>query len=236
MVTPKNNLFRQQALEHSSSPEQLDQLMQVVSPKKWLPLAALGTLVAAGLSWSIVGRIPITVTGQGVLVYPSKVVTFQASSSGQLQSINVRVGDFVRKGQVLATISQSELQKQLLQQYAKLAELKAQNQDASLLQTQRSKLEIIAMQQQRQSLQQRLVEAQSLTPIIRDKDIGAIQQQRQNLKQRLLESKSLTPTLKDRLERRKKLKIEGAISEDTLLEAQQTYLDGIKKLPILKTS
>ncbi|GAA6621850.1 NHLP bacteriocin system secretion protein [Scytonema sp. NUACC26] len=234
MVNPQNNLFRKQALEHSSSPERLDQLMQVVSPKKWLPLAALGTLVAVGLTWSVVGRIPITVTGQGVLVYPSKVMAFQASTSGQLQTINVRVGDFIRKGQVLATISQAELQKQLLQQHTKLAELEAQNQDASSLQTQRSKLEITAMQQQRQSLQQRLLEAQSLTPIIRDKDIGAIKQQRQNLQQRLLETKALTPTLKDRLERRKKLKVEGAISEDTLLEAQQTYLDGIKKIADLE--
>ncbi len=234
MVTPQNNLFRKQALEHSSSPERLDQLMQVVSPKKWLPLAALGTLVAVGLTWSVVGRIPITVSGQGVLVYPSKVVTFQSPTSGQLQTIDVRVGDFVRKGQVLATISQAELQKQLLQQHAKLAELEMQNQDASSLQSQRSELEIRAMQQQRQSLQQRLLEAQSLTPIIRDKDIGAIKHQRQNLQQRLLETKALTPTLKDRLERRKKLKAEGAISEDTLLEAQQTYLDGIKKMADLE--
>jgi HlyD family secretion protein len=230
MVTQKNNLFRKKALEHSSSPEQLDQLMQVVSPMKWLPLAALGSLVAFGLTWSIVGRIPITVTGQGVLVYPSKVVPFQSATSGQLQTINVRVGDFVKKGQLLGTIGQAELQKQLLQQHAKLVELETQNQNAGVLQTQRSEVEIRAMQEQRLSLQQRLLQAQSLTPIIRDKDIGAIKQQRHNLQQRIQEAKALAPTLKDRLERRKKLKVEGAISEDTLLEAQQTYLDGIKKI------
>ncbi|KAB8330727.1 NHLP bacteriocin system secretion protein [Scytonema tolypothrichoides VB-61278] len=230
MVSPQNNLFRKKALEHSSSPERLDQLMQVVSPMKWLPLAALGSLVAAGLAWSVVGRIPITVTGQGVLVFPSKVVAFQSPISGQLQTINLRVGDFVKKGQVLATIGQGELQKQLLQQHAKLVELETQNQNASLLQGQRSNLEIKAMQQQRLSLQQRLLQAQSLSPIIREKDIGAIKQQRQNLQQRIQEAKALAPTLKDRLDRRKQLKLEGAISEDTLLEAQQTYLDGIKKI------
>ncbi|MBP5972230.1 NHLP bacteriocin system secretion protein [Brasilonema sp. CT11] len=230
MVSPQNNLFRKKALEHSSSPERLDQLMQVVSPMKWLPLAALGSLVVAGLAWSIVGRIPITVTGQGVLVFPSKVIAFQSPTSGQLQTINLRVGDFVKKGQVLATIGQGELQKQLLQQHAKLMELETQNQNASLLQGQRSELEMRAIAQQRLSLQQRLLQAQSLSPIIREKDIGAIKQQRQNLQQRIQEAKALAPTLKDRLERRKKLKVEGAISEDTLLEAQQTYLDGIKKI------
>ncbi|NJM74027.1 MAG: NHLP bacteriocin system secretion protein [Scytonema sp. RU_4_4] len=230
MVSPQNNLFRKKALEHSSSPERLDQLMRVVSPVKWLPLAALGSLVALGLIWSVVGRIPITVTGQGVFVYPSKVIAFQSPISGQLQTINLRVGDFVKKGQVLATIGQGELQKQLLQQHAKLVELETQNQNASLLQGERSELEIKAMQQQRLSLQQRLLQAQSLSPIIREKDIGAIKQQRQNLQQRIQETKALAPTLKDRLERRKQLKVEGAISEDTLLEAQQTYLDGIKKI------
>ncbi|MBW4596669.1 MAG: NHLP bacteriocin system secretion protein [Brasilonema angustatum HA4187-MV1] len=230
MVSPQNNLFRKKALEHSSSPERLDQLMQVVSPMKWLPLAALGSLVVAGLAWSIVGRIPITVTGQGVLVFPSKVIAFQSPTSGQLQTINLRVGDFVKKGQVLATIGQGELQKQLLQQHAKLVELETQNQNAGLLQDQRSELEMRAIAQQRLSLQQRLLQAQSLSPIIREKDIGAIKQQRQNLQQRIQEAKALTPTLKDRLARRKQLKIQGAISEDTLLEAQQTYLDGIKKI------
>jgi HlyD family secretion protein len=234
MVTQKNNIFRKEALENSSSPERFDRLMQVVSPMKWLPLMALGTLVAAGVAWSIVGRIPITVTGKGVLVYPSKVVEFQSPIAGQVQSIDARIGDFVKKGQVLATIGQGELQKQLLQQQSKLAQLETQNQNASVFQKQRSELENKAIAQQRLSLQQRMQEAQSLTPIIREKDIGAIKQQRQNLQQRLQEAKALTPTLKDRLERRKKLKAEGAISEDTLLEAQQTYLDGIKQIADLE--
>ena len=56
MVSRKNNLFRTEALERAATPEQLDQIMQVVSPKKWLPLAAIGSLVAAGLGWGIYGR------------------------------------------------------------------------------------------------------------------------------------------------------------------------------------
>ena len=234
MVTQKNNLFRKEALEHSSSPERLDRLMQVVTPKKWLPLVALGTLVVAGITWSVVSRIPITVTGKGVLVYPSKVVGFQSPTSGQLLAMNVRVGDFVKKGEVLATINQAELQKQLQQQRVKLTELEAQNQNANSLQSSRSELETKAIQQQRQNLQQRLQEAQSLTPIIRDKNIGAVKLQRQNLQQRLQEAKTLAPTLKERLERRKKLKTEGAISEDTVLEAQQSSLDSIKKIADLE--
>jgi hypothetical protein len=65
----KSNIFRKEALERLSSPEQLDQLMQIVSPRSWLPLTALGGLLACGLVWSFVGRIPVTTTGQGVMVY-----------------------------------------------------------------------------------------------------------------------------------------------------------------------
>lgn len=229
-----NNLFRKQALEHSSSPERLDQLMQVVSPMKWLPLAALGTLVVAAVTWSVYGRIPITVNGQGVLVYPSKVVGLQSPISGQLRSVNIHVGDLVKKGQILASIDQTELQKQLLQQRGKLAELESINHNAISLQGQRSTLELRAMQQQRSSLEQRLLQAQSLTPIIREKDINAISFGRQNLQQRLREAKVLAPTLKDRLYRRQFLQKQGAISSDTVLEAQQTYLDGIKKIADLE--
>lgn len=229
-----NNLFRKQALEHSSSPERLDQLMQVVSPMKWLPLAALSTLILAAVTWSIYGRIPITVTGQGVIVYPSKVVGLQSPISGQLRSVNIHVGDFVKKGQVLATIDQTELQKQLLQQRGKLTELEAQNNNARSLQGQRSEFELKAMAQQRSNLEQRLLQAQSLTPIIKEKDINAIMFGRRNLQQRLQETKALAPTLQNRLKRRQYLLKQGAISSDTVLEAQQTYLDGIKKIADLE--
>ncbi|HEY9647242.1 MAG TPA: hypothetical protein V6C88_12770 [Chroococcidiopsis sp.] len=70
-TNPKDNIFRQKSLERLSSPEQLDQLMQVVNPRSWLSLAALGSLVLLTVVWSIVGRIPITATGKGILVRPS---------------------------------------------------------------------------------------------------------------------------------------------------------------------
>jgi len=35
----KEGIFRQESLERLSSPERLDQLMQVLAPKDWLALA-----------------------------------------------------------------------------------------------------------------------------------------------------------------------------------------------------
>ncbi|MEB3233583.1 MAG: hypothetical protein VKJ64_21420 [Leptolyngbyaceae bacterium] len=65
----KTNLFRPESLERLSSPEQLDQLMQIVNSRSWIPLASMGALMGIGLLWSIFGTISITVSGKGLLVY-----------------------------------------------------------------------------------------------------------------------------------------------------------------------
>jgi hypothetical protein len=69
---PQATIFRKESLERLSSPEQLDQLMQVVSPKSWLPLTSLFFLMALALIWGIFGRIPITAVGKGILVHPTQ--------------------------------------------------------------------------------------------------------------------------------------------------------------------
>jgi hypothetical protein len=66
--TEKPSLFRQEALDRISSPEQLDQLLQVVSLKDWLPLASLGFVVAIALIWSILGKVPLTAEAKGLLL------------------------------------------------------------------------------------------------------------------------------------------------------------------------
>ncbi len=90
----KSNIFRKEALERLSSPERLDQLMQIVTPRSWLPLAALGGLLACGLVWSFLGRIPVTTTGRGVIVYADQnspardlkgVAYFSAGEIAQIQ-------------------------------------------------------------------------------------------------------------------------------------------------------
>ncbi|MEP0914878.1 hypothetical protein NDI45_28670 [Leptolyngbya sp. GB1-A1] len=63
-----SNLFRAEALAQIASPEQLDQLMQIVNLEDWLPLASIGFLVVLALVWSVVGRIPIFVQARGLLV------------------------------------------------------------------------------------------------------------------------------------------------------------------------
>ncbi len=230
MVSQKDELFRQEALERAASPEQIDRIMQVVSPQNWLPLAAIGSLVAAGLTWGILGRIPITIAGHGILVYPSKVVSFQSSSLGKLQAMNVRVGDWVETGQVLATLDQEELTKQLQLARSKRIQLLVQDREASSLQRQRQGLDTQAVQQQRHSLQQSLKGTQKLTPILQEKSLDAIAHDRIDLQQRLQALRELLPTYKQRLLSRQQLSKQGAVSNDTVLQARQEYLNAVSQM------
>lgn len=230
MQSQNPNLFRKEAIDRLSSPERLDQLMQVVHPKKWIPLAAMGSVVTASLIWSVCGRIPITVAGQGVIVYPSRVVAFQSPSSGSIRSLEVRVGDTVKKGQVLATIDQTELQKNLQLAQTKLAQLQEQDRNANVLQLQRNRVDQDATRQERQALQQSLEATQAATPILQQKGLEAIQRERQNLLQQLQTTQALLPTFQQRLGTRQMLLQEGAISADTVLQAKQDLLSSQTKM------
>jgi HlyD family secretion protein len=230
MVTHKQELFRKEALERISSPERLDQIMQVVSFQKWIPLAAFGTLISAGVAWSVMGRIPVTVEGQGVLVYPSQVMSFQSTGAGRLLNLKVRVGDGVKKGQVIATIDQAELQKKLQQSRAKLEQLQSQDANAGALQQQRIGLDQVAFQQQRLTLENSLQAARSVSPLLREKGLVSIRSDRQNLQQRLQTTRELLPTLSQRFEIRQALLHEGAISGDTVLQSRQELIDGQAKV------
>lgn len=230
MLDQKHSLFRKESLERLSSPERLDQLMRVVSPKSWLPLASLGSVVVVATLWSIFGRIPITIEGRGVLIYPSKVVPLQSKSSGQLLALNVNVGDVVKKGDVLATVDQVDLLKQLQLARAKLAQLQEQDRNAATLQVQRNDLDKKAIQQQRQTLEQSSQTVQSLTPIVREKGLESILSDRQNLQRRLHTLRELLPTLKKRLSNRQRLFEQGAVADDTVLQARQEYLDSLANI------
>ncbi|MFN3414569.1 MAG: NHLP bacteriocin system secretion protein, partial [Thermoanaerobaculum sp.] len=63
-----SNLFRKKALERLSSPERLDELMQVTSPVGWLALGGLGFAILAAIVWGIIGSIAVKVDGKGILM------------------------------------------------------------------------------------------------------------------------------------------------------------------------
>ena len=67
----QERLFRKVALERLSSPEQLDQLMRVISPLGWLALIPLLGLILMAVLWGWYGSVSTKVAGKCVLISPA---------------------------------------------------------------------------------------------------------------------------------------------------------------------
>jgi hypothetical protein len=108
MFQPKQKeIFSKAALDRLSSPEELDQLMQVTTPKGWLALIGLGTILVMALIWGIFGSIPTKVDGQGILLRTEGVYHIASTAAGQVIELYVNAGDIVTEGQTVARIVQS---------------------------------------------------------------------------------------------------------------------------------
>jgi HlyD family secretion protein len=106
-------LFRKVALDKLSSPEQLDQLITVTTPRAWYALIAIGCILATSVLWGILGNIPTKVNGQGVIANSFGIYNIVNTGSGQIADIRVAVGDHVKKGDVVARIDQPQLAEQI---------------------------------------------------------------------------------------------------------------------------
>jgi multidrug efflux pump subunit AcrA (membrane-fusion protein) len=99
------SIFRKAALNRLASPEQLDQLMPVTSPRLWIALAGFALLLAAALLWGLFGTITSTVDGQGVLLRGNGVQPLPAPCDGVVTSFLTRAGERVEKGEPLAVLT-----------------------------------------------------------------------------------------------------------------------------------
>lgn len=107
------SVFRKVALERLSSPEQLDQLLQVTRPSGWIALGAMAGLLVAAIVWGFAGTIPTEASGGGMLLRRGGVSDLVAAASGQVEELLVEVGQPVEKGQVVAKIRQDSLERQI---------------------------------------------------------------------------------------------------------------------------
>lgn len=109
-----NPLFRETALQNLSSPEQLDQLIKITRPRAWIVLAALGFVLTMIVVWSVLGTLPSTLSGQGVIVRKGGVYNIVSLGNGViLEFEEFQTGQFIRKGQVIGRVSQPLLELQL---------------------------------------------------------------------------------------------------------------------------
>jgi HlyD family secretion protein len=103
-------------------------------------------MVGGVVGWALFCPVPTEVRGEGVLIYPENAGVLDARAAGQVRRRLVRVGEPVRRGQVLMEIALPVQEKQLQQQKGNLALLERQNaqldgRDGLRLQAERAALE-----------------------------------------------------------------------------------------------
>jgi len=103
----QRSIFRKVALERLSSPDQLDQLMQVTNRRGWLALFALVALLATAVFWGVFGTVSTRITGAGILVNSGGLSGVLSTRSGEVTDIHVRRGQMIERGQVVASLFHS---------------------------------------------------------------------------------------------------------------------------------
>jgi HlyD family secretion protein len=108
-MSDQNPLFRKAALDKLSSPERLDVLMQVTSPKGWLALATMGGLLAGVIVWSIIGSIPTRINGQGMLIRGGALREIKAGGTGVIEELTLTQGGTVAINQLVGRIRRPDV-------------------------------------------------------------------------------------------------------------------------------
>ena len=83
---------------HQASHEELDDLMQVTSPRAWIALVGCALLLVAALVWSLVGTVTDTVDAQGVLLRENGLTSITAPCDGVVTNFVARTGIPLEQG------------------------------------------------------------------------------------------------------------------------------------------
>lgn len=103
----ETKIFRTQAIQSVGGRNRLNSLSPMITPQMWVLTSALGFLLLAVVIWGFVGRIPLTVQGQGIFVRGERLDTVNASCEGLIRKMIKHTGDRVKAGECIATICKS---------------------------------------------------------------------------------------------------------------------------------
>ena len=145
-------VFRKAALERLSSPEQLDQLIQVTHPQSWLLLLSLLAVLLAFVLWGLFGSVKTRVQGQGILL-GGNVYDLAPLAAGQITRLTVGVGEMVTAGAVVAEVDQPDLAQQLTEARTRLREFQAEHRRLAAFGVQDIQLQMEVLARQRTNLE-----------------------------------------------------------------------------------
>ncbi|HEY2381961.1 MAG TPA: NHLP bacteriocin system secretion protein, partial [Terriglobia bacterium] len=215
--------FRQKALAKLKSPEELDEPVRCMWQLKRIAIYTLAATLAVALIWSIFGRLPSSGRGQGILMASNSVVPIQAAADGQVGQWLVKVGDVVKRGDLLGILEQPVIERQLQESEAKLQDLQGQQKELTALRNSASKLQKNAYQRQREQLKRRIeylsayvAKSRTFAGQINGINSRLLEIQKNNAVTAKSEADQLTKDLQQRVDAYQRLRDEKIASDDTL--------------------
>jgi HlyD family secretion protein len=189
-----SKVFRQEVLEKLQSPDRLNEMVQITSPRSWLALAGIGGILTAVMVWGFLGSIPESVNGKGILIQHGGVIEVPSQGSGAIKQIIAREGSVVKKGDVVATLFLPELELQITNAEKKLGDIKNYYDDLTKFDEQD-----IAMR--------------------RD-----LLRQKEDLQRQIIASnEELIKFYKEKIEQEEQLMEEGLITKETMMATRDEY-------------
>ena len=136
--------FRKKSLERLSSPEQLDQMLQVTSPTTWMAFLSIAALLVVAIIWSLFGSIPQRTNGIGILMPAGDYREFSlqeipAPDAGLITDLSIAEGDQIQANQLIAQlqpVDYDEQQNAIAQLQLQLSSLQSEDQALADLETQ----------------------------------------------------------------------------------------------------
>ena len=123
-----DSLFRKAALEHMLQEEDIREPLRVSPPWTWSLVWVLGILTLMALAGAVFGKVEILSTGRGTLRPVAGVRLLQAQVGGTVGVVYARSGDFIRRGQPIATINDAQIQSSIFETDRQLSLLQSEGQ------------------------------------------------------------------------------------------------------------
>ena len=153
MATP--GFFRKAALEKLSTPEKLDQLITITSPRAWIALVTIALGIGTAVAWGVMGRVKTKINTSGILL-GGEVYDIVSTSQGQLIDLKVAIGDVVKEGDVIAKVDQPEILHQIEVAEASLIERQFELKQLVAFGSKDSQIQDELIQQNRISVEQQI--------------------------------------------------------------------------------
>jgi HlyD family secretion protein len=227
-------IFRKKSLERLSSPERLDHLLELVDRKSWIPLAAIGVLLAGLLAWAVFARIPVYVEGQGILVRPRTIAEFQSPGPGRVVRLEVEVGTPVRRGQLLALIERPDLEERLRLRKQKAAELATQSRAADEVADAAAASGETPVSND-PSLRDHIERTRAVALRLRRERLEAIAEEALRIDAQEDVARKLSESLGERVEAQRELLESNLVSRAEFDETEESYMDSLERLYDIET-